>query len=183
MKAPRLKKQCHSLSYSVLRIWNDQCKHFKCGLPLTATPKWVKRGNKIVIHLCKRTKVKITDIAYIRLLRVRTDQCRYPNLGFTPDRNPKRGNKQIKRGNKIEYIYVKKINAKTSVISYLRVPEYGMTNESNLRVAFTLRVLPKGVKKGVKKVTFVHVKRVKAKTGVTSHLSVPRVRNNQCKPL
>ena len=35
----------------------------------------------------------------------------------------------------------------------------------------------------VKKVTFVYVKRVKAKTGVASHLSVPRVLNNQCKQL
>ena len=64
------------------------------ALPLTATPKWVKMGNKIVIHLCKRTKVNITDIAYLRLLRVRTDQCKYLKLGFTPDRNPKRGNKK-----------------------------------------------------------------------------------------
>ena len=63
-------------------------------LPLTATQKWVKRGNKIVIHLCKRTKVKITDIVYLRLLRVRTDQCKYLKLGFTPERNPKRGNKK-----------------------------------------------------------------------------------------
>ena len=53
-----------------------------------------KRGNKIVIHLCKRTKVKITDIAYLRLLRVLTDQCKYLKLGLTPERNPKRGNKK-----------------------------------------------------------------------------------------
>ena len=64
------------------------------ALPLTATPKLVKRGNKFVIYLCKRTKVKMTDIAYIRLLRVRTDQCKYLKLGVTPDRNPKMGNKK-----------------------------------------------------------------------------------------
>ena len=64
------------------------------ALPLTATPKWVKRGNKIVIHLRKRSKVKITDLAYIRLLRVLTDQCKYLKLGVTPDRNPKMGNKK-----------------------------------------------------------------------------------------
>ena len=93
-ESAKAKKKCHSLPYSVLRIWNDQCKHFNCGFTLTATPKWVKRGNKIVIHLCKRTKVKITDIAYLRLLRVRTDQCKYLKLSFTPDRNPKRGNKK-----------------------------------------------------------------------------------------
>ena len=57
-----------------------------------------------------------------------------------------------------------------------------MTNGSNLRVAFTPDSTPKRGKKGKqKKVTRVYVKRVKAKTGVTSHLSVPRVRNNQCK--
>ena len=67
-------------------------------------------------------------------------------------------------------MYVKKkSNAKTNVISYLRVPEYGMTNGSNLRVAFTTDSTPKRGKKGQqKKVTCV--KRVKAKTGVTSHL-------------
>ena len=52
-----------------------------------------------------------------------------------------------------------------------------MVNGSNLRVASTpdsrpRGLLPKGVKR-VTKVTFVYVKRVKAKTGVTSHLSVP----------
>ena len=107
-----------------------------------------KRGNKIVISLCKRTKVKITDIAYLRLLRVLTDQCKYLKLGFTPDRNPKRG-KVIKMATKLTYIYVKS-NAKTCVILYLRVPEYGMTNGSNFRVALTLTVLPKGVKRGNK---------------------------------
>ena len=106
VKSPRLKKQCHILSYSVLRIRNDQCKHFKFGfteygltnssvlslaLPLTATQKVViKWGNKLDMYLCK-----------------------------------------------------KKSNANTSVISYLRVPEYGMTNGSNIRVAFTLDSTPK----------------------------------------
>ena len=52
-------------------------------------------------------------------------------------------------GNKIDmYLCKKKSNAKTSVISYLRVPEYGMANENNLRVAFTPDSTPKGVKKG-----------------------------------
>ena len=54
-----------------------------------------------------------------------------------------------------------------------------MANGSKLRIAFTLDSTPK---RG-KKLHFVYVKRVKANTGVTSHLSVPRVRNNQCKQL
>ena len=64
------------------------------ALPLSATPKMLKRGNKIGIYLCKRTKVKITDMAYVSLLRVRTDQCKYRKLAFNPDRNPKSGNKK-----------------------------------------------------------------------------------------
>ena len=96
LKTPRLIKQCHSLPYSVLRMRKGQCKHFECGFTPVSNPKMIKRGNKIGIYLCKRTKVKITDMAYLRLLRVRTDQrqCKYRKLAFTPDRNPKRGNKK-----------------------------------------------------------------------------------------
>ena len=43
IKEPRLKKRCHSLPNSVLRIRNDQCKHFKCGF---TTLKLLKGGNK-----------------------------------------------------------------------------------------------------------------------------------------
>ena len=87
--------------------------------------------------------------------------------------------KGVIKGNKIDmYSCKKKSNAKTNVISYLRVPEYGMTNGSNLRVAFTTDSTPKRGKKGQQK-KYTCVKRVKAKTGVTSHLiSVSRVRNN-----
>ena len=84
-------------------------------------------------------------MAYLRLLRVRTDQFKYHKLGFTPDRNPKG---VIKWGKKIDMYLCKKSNAKTSVISYLRVPEYGMTNGSNIRVAFTLDSIPKRGKNG-----------------------------------
>ena len=138
----------------------------------------IKRCNKIGIYLCKRTKVKITDMAYLRLLRVRSTEINASivSLPLPLTATPKG---VIKRGNKIDmYLCIKKSNAKTNVISYLRVPEYGMTNGSNLRVAFTTGSTPKRGKKGqIKKVTCV--KRVKAKTGITSHLiSVSRVRNN-----
>ena len=118
------------------------------ALPLTATPQLVESGNKIVIHLGKRTKVKITDIAYIGLLRVLTDQCMYLKLGFTPDRNPKG---VIKSGNKIDMYLCKKSNSKTSVISHLRVPEYGMVKGSNFMVAFTPDSTPKRGQKGQQK--------------------------------
>ena len=55
-----------------------------------------------------------------------------------------------KGGNTIDMYLCKKRNATTSVISYLSVPEYGMPNASNLRDAFPLTVLPKGVKRGNK---------------------------------
>ena len=94
LKAPRLNNSAiaYLIVFSEYGMTNASIS--SVALPLTATPKWVKRGNKIVIHLCKRTKVKITDIAYIRVLRVLTDQCKYLKLGFTPDRNPKRGTKK-----------------------------------------------------------------------------------------
>ena len=40
----KAKKQCHSLPYSVLRISNDQCKHFKCGFTPDSNPKMGKKG-------------------------------------------------------------------------------------------------------------------------------------------
>ena len=94
LKAPRLKTGviAYLIVFSEYVMINASIS--SVALPLTATPKWVKRGNKIFIHLRKRINVKITDIAYLRLLRVLTDQCKYLKLGFTPDRNPKRGNKK-----------------------------------------------------------------------------------------
>ena len=51
-----------------------------------------------------------------------------------------------------------------------------MVTKLTLGLPLPLTVLPKGVTK----VTFDYVKRIKAKTGITSHLkiSVPPVRNN-----
>ena len=92
LKAPRLKNNVIAYLIVFFEYGMTNASISSVALPLTSTPKWVKRGNNIVIHLCKRTKVKVTDIAYLRLLRVRTDQCKYLKLGFTPDRNPKRGN-------------------------------------------------------------------------------------------
>ena len=42
-ESAKAKKQCHSLPYSVLRIWNDQCKHFKCGFTPDSNPKMGKK--------------------------------------------------------------------------------------------------------------------------------------------
>ncbi len=44
-ESAKAKKQCHSLPYSVLRIWNEQCKHFKCGgFTPDRNPKMGKKG-------------------------------------------------------------------------------------------------------------------------------------------
>ena len=53
-----------------------------------------------------------------------------------------------KGGNKIDMYLFKRRNAKTIVISYLSVPEYRMTKESNLRDAFTPDSIPKRGTKG-----------------------------------
>ena len=84
-------------------------------------------------------------MAYIRLPRLRTDQCQHRKRGVTPDRNVKRGNKM---GNNIDMYLCKRRNAKTIVISYLSVPEYGMTNGSKLMDDFTHDSTPKRGKKG-----------------------------------
>ena len=64
-----------------------------------------KKGvTTFVFIYVKITKVKISDIAYIRLLPVRTDQCKYLRLGFIPDGNPKG---VTKRGNTID-MYLRK---------------------------------------------------------------------------
>ena len=93
-ESAKAKKRCHSLPLVFSEYGMTNASISIVALPPTAAPQLVKRGNKIIINLCKRTKVKITDIAYIRVLRVLTDQCKYLKLGFTPDRNPKRGNKK-----------------------------------------------------------------------------------------
>ena len=51
-------------------------------------------------------------------------------------------------GNEIDTYLCKKRNAKTRVISYLSVPEYGMTNGSIIMGAFTPDSSPKRGKKG-----------------------------------
>ena len=122
------------------------------ALPLTATPKG---GKKLAfIYLCRRAKVKITDIACLSLPRIRTDQSQQRQKGV----------------NKIDMYLCKSRNAKTIVISYLSVLEYGMTNGSNLRDAFTPDSTPKRGNNG--DINFVLRKSPDAKTGVTSHLSV-----------
>ena len=43
-ESAKAKEQCHSLPYSVLRILNDQCKHFKYGFTPDSSRKMGKKG-------------------------------------------------------------------------------------------------------------------------------------------
>ena len=92
-RAPRLKNSviAYLIVFSEYGMTNANIS--SVALPLTATPTGKKGGNKIAIYLCRRTKVKITDIAYPRLPRVRTDQSQHLKCGFTHERNAKPCNK------------------------------------------------------------------------------------------
>ena len=118
-------------------------------------------------------------MAHPRPLRARTDQLKHPKIGFTPDRTQK---EVIKWGNKIDMHLRKKTMPKPVSHRTSGSPSTEWPMEVSLRLPPPLTVPPKGVKRG-KKLHFVYVKRVKANTGVTSHPSAPRVRNNQCKQL
>ena len=43
-ESAKAKNRSHSLPYSVLRICNDHCKHFKCGFTPDSNPKMGKKG-------------------------------------------------------------------------------------------------------------------------------------------
>ena len=72
-------------------------------------------------------------------------------------------------------------------VSYrtLGFPEYGMANASNFTRGFTPASNPeRGNNIGATKLAFIYVKRAKPKNSVIiklSYLSVPTVRNGQCK--
>ena len=58
-ESTKAKKQCHSLPYSVLRILNDQCKHFKCGFTPDSNPKMGKKGvTKLLFVYVKEPRLK-----------------------------------------------------------------------------------------------------------------------------
>ena len=58
-ESAKAKIQCHSLPYSVLRIWNDQCKHVKCGFTPDSNPKIGKKGaTKLLFIYVKEPRLK-----------------------------------------------------------------------------------------------------------------------------
>ena len=78
--------------------------------------------------------------------------------GFTPASNPERGNNI--GAMKWAFIYVKRANAKNSVISYLRVPRVRNGGSNFTRMPST----PKGVNSiCATKLAFIYVKKAKAK--------------------
>ena len=71
--------------------------NFKWGFTPESNPKRgnTKMGNKIDINLSESAKAKqqCRCVPY-SVLRILNDQCKHFKCGFTPDRNPKRGNKK-----------------------------------------------------------------------------------------
>ena len=58
-ESAKAKKQWHSLPYSVLRIWNDQCKYFKCGFTPDSNPNMGKKGaTKFLFIYVKEPRLK-----------------------------------------------------------------------------------------------------------------------------
>ena len=58
-ESAKAKKQCPSLPHSVLRIWKDQCKHFKCGFTPDSNPKMGKKGvTKLLFVYVKEPRLK-----------------------------------------------------------------------------------------------------------------------------
>ena len=97
--------------------------------------------------------------------------------GFDPASNPERGNNIWTT--KWAFIYVKRAQAKNSVISYLRVPEYGMANASNFTRGFTpVSNTERGNNILATKWAFIWAV---AKNSVIAYLRVLRVRNGKCK--
>ena len=105
LKTPRLIKQCHSLPYSVLRMRKGQCKHFECGFTPVSNPKMIKRGNKIGIYLCKRTKVKSLTWRTLGFSEYGLINASIVSLTLPLTATPKGA---IKRGNKIDMYLCKK---------------------------------------------------------------------------
>ena len=54
-KTPRLIKQCIAYLIVFSECGKANASISSVALPLSATPKTIKRGNKIGIYLCKRT--------------------------------------------------------------------------------------------------------------------------------
>ena len=93
------------------------------ALPLPATPKGVTTHGQrnLLLFILKGPRLKKT-VSYSTLGFQEYGMANASNFsrGFTPASNPERGNNTW--ATKWAFIYVKRIKAKNSVISYLRVP-------------------------------------------------------------
>ncbi len=102
------------------------------ALPLTATPNKGKKGvTKLLFVYVKEPRLKSLTWRTLGFSEYGLTNASILSLAY-PLTATQKG--VIKRGKKLTCICVNS-NAKTSVISYLRVPEYRMTNGSNRRVA------------------------------------------------
>ena len=121
LKGPRLK----TVSYRTLgfpECGMSNASNFTRGFTPASNPE---RGNNIwatkwAFIYVKRAKAKNSVISYLRVPRVRNVQCKQFHPRLYPASKPERGNNIW--ATKWAFIYVKRANARNSVISYLRVP-------------------------------------------------------------
>ena len=99
-------KQCHSLPYSVLRIWNDNCNHFKRAFNPDSNPKMGKKGvTQFVFIYVKEPRLKSLTQRTLGFSEYELTNASILSLALPPDCNPKG---VIKRGNKIDMYLGKK---------------------------------------------------------------------------
>ena len=152
------------------------------ALPLPATPKGVTAYGQRngLLFMLKGPRLKTVSYRTLGLIECGMANASNFTRGFTPARNPERGNNI--GAMKWAFIYVKRAKAKTVSYRTLGFPEYGMANASNFTRGFTPASNPeRGNNIGAMKWAFIYDKRAKGKNCVISYLRVDRVRNGQCK--
>ena len=142
------KTQCHSLPYSVLRIRNDQCKHFKFGFTPDSNPKMGKK--------------EVTKLLFVYVKEPRLKSLTWRTLGFSeygltnssivslalPLTATQKG--VIKWGNKIDMHLCKKTMLKPVPYLTFGFPSTEWPTKAILGLPLPLSVLPKWVKRGNK---------------------------------
>ena len=151
------------------------------ALPLPATLKGVTTYGQRngLLFMLKGPRLKTVSYRTLGLPEYGMANASNFTRGFTPASNPERCNNIL--ATKWAFIYVKRAKAKNRVISYLGLPEYGMTNASNFTRGFTPASNPeRGNNMWATKWAFIYVKVTTIKNSVTSYLRVPIVQNDQC---
>ena len=136
---------------------------------------------KLQLFMLKGPRKKTLPSCSLGCQEYEMDNASNFTRGFTPASNPKRGNKIW--AIKWAFIYVKRVNAKNSVISYLRVLRVrnGQCKQFHARL-YPCQQPRKGYRHYAQRNGLLFMlKGSRLKNSVISYLRVPRVRNGQCK--